>query len=704
MGSEVTPSVNLQGHWLGIARTAWIALAVLTVGVYIVGAPTIYKRLQTVCAGSQCSQWRLSSGSASALREAGISVEFYAALGIALSTFSAFVFLSVAALLFWQRSNERMALLLSLYLVLNAPGGNFLNELSQAQPDWSPLITLLGYLSMALFIPLFYLFPNGSFVPSWTRVLAVIWVVLQFPYYFFPSLLNGPSNWLGWLSGVLFVGYLLSIVFAQVYRYRRVSTPVERQQTKWVVFGLAVVIAGSLPLALVAEGSLLPGFYQAFAGILVDPFFLLLPLSIGIAILHYRLWDIDIVINRTLVYGALTACVIGIYVLAVGYLGALFQARGSLAVSLAATGVVAVLFAPLRAHLQRGVNRLMYGERDDPYAVISRLGERLEATLAPESVLLTIVETVRESLRLPYAAVALKDGEELIVTAESGTLAAGPLRLPLVHQGETNGELILAPRAPGESFSPADRRLLEDLARQAGAAAHTVRLTADLRRSREKLVATREEERRRLRRDLHDGLGPMLGSLTLKLDVAGDLVEEDPATARSLIQGLKTQAQSAVTDIRRLVYALRPPALDDLGLVGAIRETAAQYGANGLRVAVDAPETDSLPPLSAAAEVAAYRIAQEALTNVARHAEAKQCNIRLSVDEASEALLLEIADDGRGLPTERGRGVGLSSMRERAEELGGSCVVEPSRAGGTLVRATLPQARPNGSAGSTLER
>jgi signal transduction histidine kinase len=155
-----------------------------------------------------------------------------------------------------------------------------------------------------------------------------------------------------------------------------------------------------------------------------------------------------------------------------------------------------------------------------------------------------------------------------------------------------------------------------------------------------------------------------------------------------LLGGLKTQAQSALADIRRLVYALRPPALDDLGLLGAIDETAAQYSSNGLRVSVEAP--GRLPPLPAAVEVAAYRIVQEALTNVVRHAEASECVIRLALDEADRTLRLEIRDDGCGLPAERRRGVGVASMRERAAELGGECVVESFSAGGTRVRASLP--------------
>ena len=224
--------------------------------------------------------------------------------------------------------------------------------------------------------------------------------------------------------------------------------------------------------------------------------------------------------------------VVGIYVVAVGGLGVLFQARGNLSISLLATGLVAVLFQPLRGRLQRDVNRLMYGERDDPYAVTSRLGRRLEAALAPESVLSTIAETVAQALKLPYAAILLKEGEGFRSAAAYGSPRGEPETLPLVYQREEIGRLVLSPRSPGESFSDADRRLLEDLARQAEVAVHAVRLTADLQRSRERLVATREEERRRLRRDLHDGLGAQLAGLNVQAGTLRRLIPQDPVSRR----------------------------------------------------------------------------------------------------------------------------------------------------------------------------
>jgi len=265
--------------------------------------------------------------------------------------------------------------------------------------------------------------------------------------------------------------------------------------------------------------------------------------------------------------------------------------------------------------------------------------------------------------------------------------------LALLYQTEQIGELLLAPRGPGESFTPADHVLLADLARQAGTAAHAVRLTADLKRltmdlqgSRERLVTAREEERRRLRRDLDDGLGPTLGHLTLQLDGVSDLIVQDPSAALAQVAQLKALVQGTMADIRQLVYALRPPALDELGLVTALCEQATQYHqVGGLQVTVEAQT--ALPPLPAAVEVAAYRIALEALTNVVRHAQAHTCCIILTL---SDALLLDILDDGRGFPHTLRAGVGLASMRERAAELGGTCVIEARPEGGMRVHACLP--------------
>lgn len=423
------------------------------------------------------------------------------------------------------------------------------------------------------------------------------------------------------------------------------------------------------------------------------------PVFTGVAALRYRLYDIDLVINRTLLYGGLSVFVAALYVGLVAGFGAIFHAgtRSNLLVSLVVTGLIAALFQPLRARLQRGVDRLMYGQRRDPYEALSRLGARLEASLAPQAVLPTVVATVAQAMQSPHAAIVLEGGDGPETVASHGAPAGEPTAVPLVHGDERLGRLVVSPPSPEERFSPADHRLLRDLARQAGAAVHAVGLTRDLRRSRERLVSAREEERRRLRRDLHDGLGPTLAGLTFGLEAARRLVDERPDAAGELLSRLEDQAQEAVVNVRRLVHGLRPPALDDLGLVPAIRQQAEAYGMSeetaadgrplGPSLSVEAPEP--FPALAAATEVALYRIAQEALTNVARHAGARSCRVSLRVT-GDGALELEVSDDGRGIGGKTGSGMGLVSMRGRAEELGGTYEVSTPPEGGTRVVARLP--------------
>jgi two-component system NarL family sensor kinase len=411
------------------------------------------------------------------------------------------------------------------------------------------------------------------------------------------------------------------------------------------------------------------------------------------AIFKYRLYDVDLLINRTLVYGTLTACVVGLYVLTVGALGTFFQAQGNLLIALLATGLVAVLFQPLRDRLQRAVNRLIYGERDDPVEALSRLGRQLETAVPPNNVLPMLVETIAQTLKLPYVAIQLPVEKEDNVAAEYGDPSPEVTHFPLLYQGESIGRLGVASPSPGRSFSTTEERLLRNIARQAGAAVRAVQLTIDLQQSRQRLVTTREEERRRLRRDLHDGLGATLAALHLEVGVLKRSIRSDPEKAERLADELRQDIRSSIENIRLLVYELRPPTLDQLGLVEAVRSQARQcsqidaHGDSSLQVTVKAPAM--LPPLPAAVEVAAYRIVQEALTNVVHHAQAQHCIIRL---ELADELKVEVVDDGVGEVNGRqpGTGLGLLSMRERAEELGGACLIEPATGGGTRVVASLP--------------
>ena len=698
---------TLSGRRLFLARLGWLVVFAVTIGLFSANIPAYYDSLVSF------SDPELDTATVRAnLEAADVSIQRFATYLLGISVASAVVWVMVGTLIFWRRSDSWIALFASLCLIVFGTFG--LNEGALALPDqvpalWLPVRLLALFSTVALY-SFVLIFPNGRFVPRWSRWAVILFAVHDVFFFLFPdSIFNLAESFPPLDFAVLAVIACIAIA-SQLYRYRHVSTPVERQQTKWVVFGMVSAGVGVLVFEVPISGSPFGQFGPLYALAIQTGLFgslLLIPLSIGVAILRYRLWDVDVVINRTLVYGALSVIVVAVYTLIVVALGELFQARANLAVSLVATGVVAVLFAPLRERLQRDVNRLMYGERDDPYEVLSRLGRRLEATIAPKAALETIVETIAQALKVPYAAIDLRqDGPQFATVAEHGTPKGEPLVLPLVYQRETMGHLKVAPRAPGEIFSPEDVRLLEDLARQVEVAVHALRLTADLQHSRERLVTTREEERRRLRRDLHDGLGPTLGYLTLGLDTACRMFTQDPKGAEALLQELKAQTQEAISEVRRLVYGLRPPALDDLGLIPAIRQQAANHGLlaedllsgkgsrwangtnNGLIFSVEASEDLSLLP--AAVEVACYRIAQEAISNATRHSGAKSCNVNLSLDEANGSLELEVADDGVGVAEDRNAGVGMSSMRERAEELGGILTVENLPEGGTRVLSRLP--------------
>ena len=689
MSTHVQFGVRLQRFWPVAARLVWVAAFLLAVGLWAIGSLERAGELPPSCAIVDCDPFELSVEDLGVLKALGFPLNPILSFWTLTNTGFALVFFAIAAVIFWRASDVWTGLLASYTLVyLGAvifTGSD--DALWRARPELRRLLAMvyaLGYSALMLF---FFLFPDGKFVPRSRRLRAVAMLLILV---IAPFILDAPRA--EPLAVALFLGSVGLGVAAQTHRYRRVSGPSERLQTRWVLFGLMGALM--VMLVWVFTRVYLPPDQSSperiYALLLIRPLIILLipllPLTVAFSILRYRLFDIDLVLNRTLVYGTLTVSTMGLYVFIVGYLGSLFQARDRSLIAFLATGLVALLFQPLRERLQRAVNRLMYGERDEPYTVLSRLGRRLEMALTPTAGLQTIVETVARALKLPHVAIALKKGDRFETAASFGLPAGDPLILPLTHQEKIIGQLICTPRAPNEGFTEAEQGLLRNVAHQAGPIAHAVGLTADLQRSRQRLVAAREEERRRIRRDLHDGLGPRLASLTLKLDAARNLLSHDPDATDALLVALKAETQAAIADIRRLVYALRPPALDELGLVGALREHAASHSTpDGLRIIVEAPE--ELPPLPAAVEVAAFRIALEALTNVERHARARECTVRLALDGR---LQLEITDDGVGLPPEYQAGVGLTSMRERAAELGGTCVVEVRPGGGTRVWAELP--------------
>jgi signal transduction histidine kinase len=411
-------------------------------------------------------------------------------------------------------------------------------------------------------------------------------------------------------------------------------------------------------------------------------------LAIGIAVLRYRLYEIDVLLSRTVLYGLLTAGVAAVYLAVVTVAEVVFGRSGrGLAVQVVATAMAAAALFPLRDRVQRRVDRLFYGDRGVPYEALARLGRRVEESAGTESALDSVVKTIADSLRLPYAALELRLGDEWRQAAAYGEPPSEVTAFPLISQRETVGRLLVGTRSRGERLGPDDERLLADLARQAGPATHAVALRRALDASRAGLVTTREEERRRLRRDLHDGLGPTLAGLTLGLDTARARSAGQPEL-QELLGRLKAETQRAVTDVRRIVYGLRPPALDEFGLVGSLCEEVArlQHEAPALMVTLDAPD-ENLADLPAAVEVACYRIVTEALTNVTRHAHATRCSVRI---HRNHGLDVDVRDDGVGLPEGWRTGVGIASMRERVTELGGTLAIEPCLPHGTRITARLP--------------
>ena len=394
-----------------------------------------------------------------------------------------------------------------------------------------------------------------------------------------------------------------------------------------------------------------------------------------VAIRRYQLFDARLVVRWTLVYGVLTACILLVYGLVAVVLTELGAAHATAPVAVVAAILVAL---PLRDRLQRAANRLVFGLRDDPVATLLTLGDQLEQAAAVDDVLPAAARSLERTLRLQH--VAIRDGDHVV--AEAGEPGEGQrVEMALVYAGETVGVLV-ATQAEGDTPMDTERRaLLAGIARPVAAALRTAALSRDLAVSHEHLVAATEEERRRLRRDLHDGLGPVLSSAVLGVSRAHHLLASRPEAAAAQLEQLTALLQEAVSDVRRLVYELRPPALDELGLVRALDEHARSLG----HFTVVGPEV--MPPLRAAVEVAAYRIAMEAMTNTVRHARADHGEVTITLDGG---LHVEVEDDGVGLPHGYRAGVGIASMRERAAELGGTCQVATGPHGGTVVRAWLP--------------
>jgi len=560
-------------------------------------------------------------------------------------------------------------------------------------------------------------------------VIAVIWVPAVFP----DGRLPGPGwRWLAWpaaaAAACLFLGNVLSPTSNEnrlahwhsplglTGRYAPVAGALSAAGVLLAVGAAAGAIAGLVArwrrggprvrqqLLLLALATFPPALVflailitNGVPGWIFGAVLLPLPAAAAAAILHHGLYDLRRAAHRTLVWLIMSAAVAGIYAAVVITVAALVPDHHAWWPSALAAALAALALIPLRDKLQHGVTRVVYGRWHEPYEVLAGLGERLEAAADIDRLLDAVVAELTTGLDLGDVSVLDPGGTVVTgtgaaargsaaVAVSGGTAAAGPdtVSIPLLAYGTPVGSLTY--RMPDRPLSAAEERLLHDLARQLGGALHARLLREDLQRARERLVRAREEERRRLRRDLHDGIGPALAGLTLKTETARALLPPGSDSASRQLHDLSEEIRRTVVDVRRLVEGLRPPALDELGLAGACTQAVERLTAGaGLAASVDA--RDDLPALPAAVEVAAYRIVVEAVTNTVRHSRARHCRVSMALTPAG--LTVEVTDDGTGLLAAAQPGHGLAIMRERAQELGGTVTVREGSPG-VWVQARLP--------------
>ncbi len=423
--SVASAQTTLRGRRLLAARTVWIIATALVVGVYVAAVYIAYAKYRTICeAGTGCGPyWYLTPEDVVALRRLGLSVGFYTAYRLAVEVFYTMVFWVIGALIFWKRSDNWMALLLSLTMVTFGTL-NLIELPSEANPSVgipAVVVVLFGYIS--LFVA-FCLFPDGRFAPRWIRWPAIMWVLYVTSLFVLSE--NAPFSPWAWppvLRVLLVVGLLGSVAFAQVYRYLRVSGPSERQQIKWVVFGLTAALTGStvvaLPLFIFPEEVLQPGtpkvLYALFELTLTNALLLLIPLSIGVAIMRYHLWDIDVLINRALVYSVLTVLLGATYYGGVVLLQQLLRAfteKGSTLAVVASTLTIAALFSPLRRRTQSFIDRRFYRRKYDARKTLEAFSAKLRDETDLDALSDDLVVVVREAMQPAHVSLWLRPDPE----------------------------------------------------------------------------------------------------------------------------------------------------------------------------------------------------------------------------------------------------------------------------------------------------
>jgi len=473
---------------------------------------------------------------------------------------------------------------------------------------------------------------------------------------------------MGWLGLVLTVAELASLVV----RYRRGTEQVKRQ-ILWLLLALIFVMVVNAQRFLTFDG----------------PILLLLscvafPIAIGVAIVRYELFDIRVVLSRTLIYTATVIVILSAYAALVAALSSIISDQSRRGVPVSAALVAAFVFNPVRLRVQSLVGRAFYGGRADPAGT----ARQVAAGLRRSDELTDVLERARDALRLPWMALRQADDGWL---AEAGSRSSGTVTtIDLSYRGGPVGTLHLQLRRGETTLHDADRGILELICTPLAIALHATALSEQVRQARTATVEAAAAERVRLQRELHDGLGPTLTGIAFRVDAAANTVRADAETAGQLMREIGTDIRDAIDGVRRIVYGLRPIELDDLGLVGAIRQQLAGEPTldDGNKVAIEVCTPDPMPDLSPAVELAAYRIVMESIANVLRHSTARTCTVTFAADGR---LDLTIADDGTPPPAWY-PGIGLRSLRDRAEELGGTACAGPAD-GGWTVRAHLPLTR-----------
>jgi two-component system, NarL family, sensor kinase len=484
----------------------------------------------------------------------------------------------------------------------------------------------------------------------------------------------------------------LLLAVAVVFVRQRRATGLDRARLRWLVWAAVMCVIVTCSALISPNTTITMIALVCCLGVT--------GVSVAVGILDPEITDVDALMGGTLVYASVAAAVIGLDLALVAGLNALLGDRlDERDVTLLVLLVAVAAYGPLRVWLGALIRRVLVGRRGDRYDVVAGLAAQLEASNDVREQLPALATAVATAFKLDYVRVEVFGHAGGTLAATHGAEPAATREVSIHYGGEDVGRLVLPARGVRSMLSRRDQTLLFDVVRQAAIAVRSSRLAAELQQSREQLVLAREEDRRRIRRDLHDGLGPVLGGVALRLDAVANAMESDPASARRMIGQSRQDVTDALADVRRLVHGLRPPALDDLGLVDALRQQVERIRPSRLGIELEAV---GLPSLPAAVEVAAYRIASEALANTVRHAQASAARLRL-VGGPGE-LVVEVSDDGVGIAPDRTAGVGLRSIRERAEELGGRAEITCPPGDGTRVRAWLPVSTQGQSNQSEEER